>query len=122
MLATLADSPEGAIVTIEEPELHLDPAAQARLVGILVRQATEANKQIVLTTHSDHLLYPLLECVARAECPLAGGDVAMHYFNTDESGNAAGAERLPINERGQMPGGLRGFSYADGIAMSDILG
>ena len=34
----------------------------------------------------------------------------------------AGAERLPINESGQIPGGLRGFSYADGIAMSEILG
>ena len=122
MLATLADSPEGAIVTIEEPELHLDPAAQAHLVGILVRQATEENKQIVFTTHSDRLLYYLLDYVARAGCPLAGGDVAMHYFNTDESGNMAGAERLPVNERGQVPGGLKGFWYADGRAMAEILG
>ena len=122
MLATLADSPEGAIVTIEEPELHLDPAAQARLVGILVRQATEENKQIMLTTHSDHLLYPLLEYVVKEDFPLGCGDVAMHYFNTDESGNMAGAERLPINERGQIPGGLKGFWYADGRAMAEILG
>ena len=122
MLATLADSPRGAIVTIEEPEIHLDPAAQARLMGILVRQATEESKQIVFTTHSDRLLYPLLEHVTRKECPIAGGDVAMHYFNTDESGNMAGAERLTINEHGQIPGGLKGFWYANGRAMAKILG
>ena len=122
MLAALADSPAGAIVTIEEPEIHLDPAAQARLMGILVRQATEENKQIIFTTHSDRLLYPLLEHIARDGCPLGCDDVAMHYFNTDESGSVAGAERLAINEHGQMPGGLKGFWYADGRAMSKILG
>ena len=122
MLAVLAYSPRGSIITIEEPEIHLDPAAQARLMGILVKQVTEEDKQIIFTTHSDHLLYPLLAYVAKDECPIAGRDVAMHYFNTDESGNLAGAERLNINEHGQIPGGLRGFWYADGRAISEILG
>ena len=122
MLATLADSPEGAIVTIEEPELHLDPAAQARLMGILVRQATEKNKQIVFTTHSDHLLFPLLAYVAKEGFPLGCGDVAMHYFSTDKSGNPAGAEHLPINKHGQIPGGLRGFSHMDCISTGIITG
>ena len=122
MLAVLAYSPRGAVITIEEPELHLDPAAQARLMGILVRQATEEGKQIVFTTHSDRLLYPLLDHIARGECPLGCGDVAIHYFSTDESGGVAGAKRLAINERGQIPGGLEGFWDADGRAMSKILG
>lgn len=122
MLAMLACSPRGAVVTIEEPEMHLDPAAQARLMGILVRQATEGGKQIVFTTHSDHLLYPLLAYVAKDGCPLACGDVAMHYFNADESGGLAGAERLPINRHGQIPGGLKGFWNADGRAMRAVLG
>ena len=122
LLAALACSPRGAVVTVEEPELHLDPASQARLMGILVRQATEEDKQIVFTTHSDHLLYPLLAYVAKEGCPLAGGDVAMHYFDTDGSGRPAGAERLAINEHGQIRGGLGGFWYADGRAMNEILG
>ena len=122
MLAVLAHSPRGAVVTIEEPEIHLDPAAQARLMGILVRQATEEDKQIIFTTHSDHLLFPLLAYVAKDGCPLDCSDVAMHYFNTDESGRVAGAERLAINKHGQIRGGLKGFSYADGLAMSEIMG
>ena len=122
MLAMLAYSPTGAVVTIEEPELHLDPAAQARLMGILVRQATEKNKQIVFTTHSDHLLFPLLAYVAKEDFPLGCGDVAMHYFSTDKSGNPAGAEHLPINKHGQIPGGLRGFSHMDCISTGIIVG
>ena len=122
MLAMLAYSPRGAVVTIEEPEIHLDPAAQARLMGILVRQATEKNKQIVFTTHSDHLLFPLLAYVAKEDFPLGCGDVAMHYFSTDESGSPAGAEHLPINKHGQIPGGLRGFSHMDSLSTGLITG
>lgn len=122
MFAILAYSPRGSVVTIEEPEIHLDPAAQARLMGIMVRQALEEDKQVVFTTHSDHLLYPLLAHVKKKSCPLECGDVAMHYFDTDESGAVAGVERLDINEHGQISGGLRGFWDADMKAMSEVLG
>ena len=122
MFAILAYSPRGSVVTIEEPEIHLDPAAQARLMGIMVKQAVEEGKQIVFTTHSDHLLYPLLAHVKKKSCPLECGDVAMHYFDTDELGAVAGVERLDINEHGQISGGLRGFWDADMKAMSEVLG
>ena len=122
MFAILAYSPRGSVVTIEEPEIHLDPAAQARLMGIMVRQAVEEGKQVVFTTHSDHLLYPLLAYVKKKDCPLACNDVFMHYFDTDESGAVAGAAKLDINEHGQIDGGLRGFWDADMKAMGEILG
>ena len=122
MFAILAYSPRGSVVTIEEPEIHLDPAAQARLMGIMVKQAVEEDKQVVFTTHSDHLLYPLLAYVKKKDCPLACSDVSMHYFDTDESGAVAGAAKLDINEHGQIDGGLRGFWDADMKAMGEILG
>ena len=122
MFAILAYSPRGSVVTIEEPEIHLDPAAQARLMGIMVRQAVEEGKQVVFTTHSDHLLYPLLAYVKKKDCPLACSDVSMHYFDTDESGAVAGTAKLDINEHGQIDGGLRGFWDADMKAMGEILG
>ena len=122
MLAVLAFAPSGSVVAIEEPELHLDPAAQARLMAVIVEQAVREDKQIVFTTHSDHLLYPLLAYIEKKDHPLTNTDVAMHYFDTDESGAVAGAERLEINERGQIKGGLRGFWDADMRAMGDILG
>lgn len=122
LLTTLASSPRGSVVTIEEPELHLDPAAQARLMKVVVEQAVKEDKQIIFTTHSDHLLYPLLAYVEKDGYPLESGDVAMYYFDTNESGAVAGAERLPMNDRGQIRGGLRGFWDADMKAMDDILG
>ena len=122
MFAILAYSPRGSVVTIEEPEIHLDPAAQARLMKIIVGQAIDEDKQVVFTTHSDHLLYPLLAYVKKKDCPLSCDDIAMHYFDTDESGAVAGVERLDINEHGQIRGGLRGFWDADMKAMGEVLG
>lgn len=122
MLAILAYAPSGSVVAIEEPEIHLDPATQARLMKVMVEQAVKENKQIVFTTHSDHLIYPLLAYIEKRDHPLACGDVALYYFDAGESGAVAGAERLAINERGQIRGGLRGFWNVDMRAMDDILG
>ena len=121
MFAILSYSPRESVVTVEEPEIHLDPAAQARLTGIMVRQVVEEGKQIVFTTHSDYLLYPLLAYIKKKDCPLTCSDVAMHYFDTDESGAVAGAEKLDINEHGQIHGGLRGFWDAGMKAMNEVL-
>lgn len=121
MLTILADTPRGSVITIEEPEIHLDPAAQARLMKIMVRQTLEEDKQVIFTTHSDHLLYPLLAYVEKEDFPLANNDVAMHYFSTDKSGAVGSVERLDINKRGQIRGGLKGFWGADAAAMDEIL-
>lgn len=36
------------------------------------------------------------------------GDVAMHYFDTDEYGAVTGVEKLDINELGKISGDLGG--------------
>lgn len=122
LLAVLAGSPRGSVITIEEPEIHLDPETQSRLVGAMLRMSVEEDKQIIFTSHSSHLLYPLLGYVKKEGFPITNGDVVINYFDTDESGAVAGAERLAINEHGQVDGGLRGFWNANMKALDDLLG
>ena len=121
MLAALAHSPRGSVVAVEEPEIHLDPAAQVGLAKIMVRQAVEEDKQIVFTTHSDHLLYPLLAYVEKKGHPLGPGDVAIYHFGGGGQGAASGARRLCISEHGQVRGGLEGFWDVDMRAMCEIV-
>ena len=90
--------------------------------GIIARHAAEEGKQVAFTAHSDHLLYPLLAYVEKKGYPLANGDAAIHYFDTDESVEMAGAERLAINGRGQVQGGLKGFLDAGMNAVDGIWG
>lgn len=122
LLAVLAGSPKGSVITIEEPEIHLDPETQSKLAGVMVKLSVEEDKQIIFTSHSSHLLYPLLGYVRKAECPITNNDLVINYFDTDETGAVAGAERLDINERGQVEGGLRGFWNANMKALDDLLG
>lgn len=46
----------GSVLIIEEPEAHLHPAAQVRLMDALARLATAHGVGLVMTTHSDVLL------------------------------------------------------------------
>lgn len=50
--------PEGSLVMVEEPEIHLHPRMQRIVCGILAEIADEG-KQVVITTHSDHFLRTL---------------------------------------------------------------
>lgn len=122
LLAVLAGSPKGSVITIEEPEIHLDPETQSKLAGVMVKMSVEEDKQIIFTSHSSHLLYPLLGYVRKEECPITNNDLVINYFDTDDTGAVAGAERLDINERGQVKGGLRGFWSANMKALDDLLG
>lgn len=49
-------APPDSIIVIENPEAHLYPGAQARLVEFLVKYSTERNIQFILETHSDHII------------------------------------------------------------------
>ena len=52
-------------ILLEEPESHLHPKVQSRLAHWLVALA-RCNRQLVIETHSDHLLRRLRGMVARA--------------------------------------------------------
>ena len=121
LLAVLAGSPKVSVIAMEEPEMHLDPEYQSRLAGAMVRLSVEEDKQMIFTSHGSHLLYPLLGHVRKGGCPITNRDVIDH-FGADESGAPAGAERLDINERGQVGGGMRGFWNANMKAIDDLLG
>jgi predicted ATPase len=48
-------------VVVEQPELHLHPAVQARLGDLFINGALEdANNRFILESHSEHLMLRLL--------------------------------------------------------------
>jgi len=46
----------GSIVIIENPEAHLHPGAQSRIVEFLISQMKEKSLQIFIESHSDHII------------------------------------------------------------------
>ena len=65
------------ILLIENPEVHLHPAGQA-LMGQFLADVAAAGVQVIVETHSDHVLNGIRRSV-KAEC-LAAEQVAIHFF------------------------------------------
>ena len=100
----------GATVLIEEPEVHLHPKAQADLASVLAEEAKADSKQIIMTTHSEHVAGRLLTLVA--EGTLSPEEVAIYSFEKDEDG-VCSAQEIEVTEHGQVVGGLKSFFETD---------
>lgn len=59
--------PEGSTVILEQPEIHLHPLAQAGLADVIIQAATHRKVQVILESHSEHLLLRLQRRIAEKE-------------------------------------------------------
>jgi predicted ATPase len=77
VLVALLAAPTDALVLLENPEAHMHPRGQTRL-GQLAARAASAGVQVILETHSDHVLDGARLCVRDGQ--LAPGKALFHYF------------------------------------------
>ena len=115
LLHQLVTADQGATVLIEEPEIHLHPKAQAELAEVMAETAKAEDKQIIMTTHSEHLVERLLLLVA--EGTLSPDDLAIYSFEKDEKGECFASE-IEVLDNGQVEGGLTDF-YANNLETLD---
>ena len=111
LLFELARAVEGATILMEEPEIHLHPKAQAELSSVIVEEAKASNKQVIMTTHSEHIAGRLLTLVA--ERKLTPDEVAIYSFEKDPETGICSANEIEVTPRGQVQGGLGAFFEAD---------
>ena len=102
----LVNAEDGSCILIEEPEIHLHPKAQADVASALAEEAKAHDKQLIITTHSEHLLGRFLTLVV--ERKLSSDDIALYSFSKDGEG-ACSADKLEITEDGKVKGGLKDF-------------
>ncbi|MCY3959816.1 MAG: DUF3696 domain-containing protein [Chloroflexi bacterium] len=68
---------KGDILLIENPEVHLHPAGQA-MMGQFTVDAARAGIQVIVETHSDHVLNGIRRAVKAGR--LSAEQVAIHFF------------------------------------------
>ncbi|QSI76353.1 DUF3696 domain-containing protein [Niveibacterium microcysteis] len=77
----------GALLLLENPEAHLHPRGQSAL-GQLLAQCAADGVQIIVETHSDHILNGIR--IAAKQGDISSDDVAVHFFSRDiESGESS---------------------------------
>ncbi len=82
IVAALSAEP-GDLLLIENPEVHLHPAGQA-LMGRFLAQVAAAGIQVLIETHSDHVLNGIRRAVKAAV--LAPESVLLHFFRDRDAG------------------------------------
>jgi len=94
------------ILLIENPEVHLHPAGQA-LMGQFLAEVASAGVQVIIETHSDHILNGIRRFVK------SGGiqpeQVALHFFRVPSTENIAQVVSPQINRNGDLDSWPDGF-------------
>jgi predicted ATPase len=105
----LKNAKPNATIFVEEPEIALHPSAQSAIASTLVDVALHDHKQLIITTHSEHVILSMLEEVAAGR--LQPHLLKVYYL--EKQGGVTEVMPLEVNERGELKGGLKGFFEAD---------
>ena len=89
--------PEGSTIILEQPELHLHPSVQAGLADVFIDVIKNRNVQILLESHSEHLLRRLQRRIAEEAfepdhaalyfCEMHNGESMLTPLEIDMFGN-----------------------------------
>jgi predicted ATPase len=89
------------MLLVENPEAHLHPAGQSKLGRFLARVAG-SGVQVVMETHSDHVLNGARLAVAN-DRTLRARDMLVHYFGESQT------SVISVNEKGELDHWPMGF-------------
>ncbi|MCE7910115.1 MAG: DUF3696 domain-containing protein, partial [Candidatus Omnitrophica bacterium COP1] len=75
-------APEGSTLLLEQPEIHLHPSVQSGLADIFIDAMKTRNIQIIIESHSEHLLRRLQRRVAEEK--LKQGETSLYFCSTEK--------------------------------------
>lgn len=105
IVVSVLSAKPGALLLIENPEAHIHPLGQSALMRLLSLAAANGI-QIILETHSDHIINGAL--VNWKLHKYDRSQLAVYYFDRDDNLNAS-PTRLNIAENGRIQNAPAGF-------------
>jgi predicted ATPase len=116
--------PKGSTIIFEQPEIHLHPSAQQKLADVFIDVIKHRELQIIIESHSEHLLNRLQRRIAENGLTDAGfeaNQAALYFCQMGEDG-ASQLTELALDEFGNIdnwPKDFFGDRMGDLLAMSD---
>jgi predicted ATPase len=90
--------PEGSIILMEQPEIHLHPSVQSGLADVILQVSKQRNIQVIVESHSEHLLQRFQRRIAEEQYPAE--DLKL-YFCDSKNGESQLVD-LKLNEFGEI--------------------
>lgn len=95
---------QNALYLFQQPEAHLHPSAQARMIEMMV----QSDNSFVIETHSDHVINWLN--ISVRENALDPSELSMIYFETDEDDSSSTKlHQMKVDELGNLSGQPIGY-------------
>jgi len=111
VIVAVLSAQQGSLILLENPELHLHPNGQAKLVELLAK-AAQYGIQIIAETHSDHIINGILVQCKRFRTEGHGINrehVKIYYFDRSEKGHYVEAKEVFILENEKITNAPKGF-------------
>lgn len=107
LLRVVVAAPKGATIAIEEPEIHLHPAAQVTLFEALLEEARKRELQFIFVTHSFHWLMAALRSVKTGR--MKQEELTIREFVLEQADQGAKSDDVQFNKQGLLQRNLTGF-------------
>lgn len=118
ILVALVAARRGDVLLIENPEVHLHPRAQQH-IGMVIARIVASGVQVIVETHSDHVLNGIRLAVKRDIIPHQ--KVMVHFFAPSKGGGVSSPASPTIDADGRLSSWPDGFFDQFDSALSELL-
>lgn len=111
VITALLSAKPGALIMVENPEAHLHPEGQAKLAELMCLVA-QRGIQVVVETHSDHIINGVLVNCKRFEkegCGIDRENVSIYYFGGQDENHAVIYKEIKLLSEGEIEYQPKGF-------------
>lgn len=106
VVAGLRTKSDGMLL-VENPEAHLHPAGQS-MIGRFLAQVAADGVQVLLETHSDHVLNGIRVAIARGLAEIAPDQTFVHFFRAEDDEGPV-VQSIELDRTAQLSSWPSGF-------------
>ncbi len=106
IIATGLVAKKNSYFIVENPEAHLHPSAQSK-IGRFLAMVAMAGVNVILETHSDHIINGIQIAVAEKE--ISNSSVTVNFFSHVKGETQPDVKRISIKEGGELTEWPKGF-------------
>ena len=118
IIVACLSAPKGALLLLENPEAHLHPRGQSALGQLLALCAADG-VQIIVETHSDHVLNGIRVAAKRND--ISNEKVAVHFFSRDVESGESSITSPMLHANGRFSDWPEGFFDEWSKALDELL-